>query len=55
MVTKYDKAIAAVIGTVFSFIATKWAGAADPALQAAIITVITTALVYFVPNVKADA
>lgn len=54
MVTKYDKAIAAVVGTAFSFLATKWAGAADPVLQAAIITIITTALVYFVPNAKAE-
>jgi hypothetical protein len=53
MVTKYDKAIAALVGTACSFLATKWAGAADPALQAAIITVVTTALVYFVPNAKA--
>ncbi len=54
MVTKYDKAIAAVIGTAGSFLAARYAFAADPAFQAAIVTIVTTALVYFVPNAKAE-
>ncbi len=54
MVTKYDKAIAAVVGTVCSFAAARWAAAADPVFQAAIVTIVTTALVYFVPNAKAE-
>ena len=53
MLTQYDKAIASVIGVVCSFLAARWAGASDPTFQAAIVTVVTTALVYFVPNVKA--
>lgn len=53
MITQYDKAIAAVVGVVCSFVAAKWAGANDPTFQAAIVTVVTTALVYLVPNAKA--
>lgn len=53
MVTKYDKAIAAVVGTVLSFAAARFAFAGDPVFQSAVVTIITTALVFFVPNVKA--
>lgn len=53
MVTQYDKAIAAVVGVVCSFLAAKWAGASDPAFQGAIVTVATAVLVFFVPNAKA--
>ena len=54
MVTQYDKAIASVVGVVCSFLAAKWAGANDPTLQAAIVTIVTTALVFFVPNLKKE-
>lgn len=53
MITQYDKAIAAVVGVVCSFVGAKWAGANDPTFQTAIITLATALLVWAVPNAKA--
>jgi hypothetical protein len=50
--TKYNKAIAALVGSLAAFAAAKWGFELDAEMQAVIVTGVTTLLVYLVPNKK---
>lgn len=53
--TSFDKALVALVGAVLTVVGTQpWGKVlADPSLQASVISIVTAALVYLLPNAPA--